>query len=63
MLFFIVLRSLLLAHNKMSSKSNLETEYLELNAKNEWPVLYQVIHGWNLSDIYTIIGVGITIGL
>lgn len=25
------------------SGCNIETEYLELNAKNEWPALYQVI--------------------
>lgn len=27
---------------KMTSGNNIETEYLELNKKNEWPVLYQV---------------------
>lgn len=26
----------------MTSGNNIETEYLELNSKNEWPALYQV---------------------
>lgn len=28
----------------MSSGSNIETEFLELNAKNNWPALYQVVN-------------------
>lgn len=32
--------------NTMTSGNNIETEYLELNAKNEWPVLYQVFQAY-----------------
>ncbi|XP_018577685.1 tyrosine-protein phosphatase non-receptor type 61F isoform X2 [Anoplophora glabripennis] len=34
----------------MTSGNNIETEYLELNAKNEWPVVYQRIRSKSLKD-------------
>lgn len=52
-IFYLFLGSCSVLITKMTSGNNIETEYLELNKKNEWPVLYQVFQELIVSLILT----------